>query len=79
MWGFYFMTVNEILKQSGLKYRGVDAIRLGIMFMSKAKKAKVRSEKKDEVIQVNDFPESIVPDLQEIVIQYFSSLKKDKK
>ncbi len=75
-WAFYYMTINELLKQSKVVFRRNDAVVLGLQIMSKAKEKNVKWVKKEELVQVNDFPESFTSEMQQIVINYFSSKTK---
>lgn len=69
------MSIQELLKQSGLEYHRKDGFKLGLIIMGAAKKKKVKWTKKMEMIEVNDFPKEFVPEMQDILIQYFSSKK----
>lgn len=77
--GFLFMSIQELLKLSGVEYHRQDAFNLGLMIMSKAKEKKVKWVKKQEMVEVNDFPDDFLPEMQETLIKYFSSKNKDKK
>lgn len=70
---FYFMTVTELIKQSGVKYKRKDLSVLGKIIQNKAREQKVRWTKVDEVISVNDFPETFIEEMQNTVADYFTS------
>lgn len=67
------MSINELLKQSGVKFNQKDAMRLGKLVMNKAKESGVRWQKKKELVDVNDFPETFAGQMQETAINYFKS------
>lgn len=69
------MTIQTLLKQSGVKYHRNDAGRIGILIMKKAKEDGVLWTKKQELIEVNDFPETFIEKMQDIAIQYFKTKK----
>ncbi len=70
---FYFMTTQELLDKSGLKYARWDVSRVGKIINTKAKAAKITWAKKEQVIQVNDYPDEFVPTMQQILIEFFKS------
>lgn len=75
---FYFMTLHELLKQSGLSFTRKDAERIGLKVMTKAKEQKVRWTKKQELIEVNDYPAEFVSEMQQLLISHFSNKKSAK-
>ncbi len=67
------MTTREILKKSGLKYRSKHESKIGKIINDRAKESKVIFWKKEISIRVNDYPESFIPEMEEIVIEYFKN------
>lgn len=72
------MTIHELLKQSGVKYTRQDARKLGMTIMRKAGEKKVKWTKKEELVEVNNFPETFTSEMQQIVADYFTS-KQEKQ
>lgn len=70
------MTINKILEESGFKVHRNDAGKIGMLAMAKAKEKKVKWGKKPEMVEVNDYPDELVPDIQTIVIDYFTAKNK---
>lgn len=69
------MTIQTLLKQSGIKYTRQDAQKIGLSIMANAMSKKVKWTKKEELVEVNDYPEDFTPTMQETLIQYFKTKK----
>lgn len=67
------MSIQELLKQSGIDFRRKDALKISNLIIKKAKEKGVRWVKKEELVEVNDYPQGFAPEMQDILIQYFSS------
>ena len=67
------MTIKELLKQSGITHSQKDEGRLGLRIRQKAWEEKIRWTKKEEIIQVNDYPPEFEDQMQEMAIQYFKN------
>lgn len=70
------MTINKILEESGFKVHRNDAGKIGMLVMAKAKERNIKWRKVKELVEVNDYPDELVLDIQSIVIDYFT--KKNK-
>lgn len=44
-----------------------------MLIMKKATQDKVKWTKKEELVEVNDFPEDFIPEMQQIISQYFTT------
>lgn len=72
------MTIDELLKLSGIPYKQDDASRIGVQVLKLAKEAKLKIRRKKQMsgnykFSVNDYPESFLPVMQDKVIEYFTS------
>lgn len=72
------MTIQTLLKQSGIKYTRHDAQKIGLSIMAKAMSKKVKWTKKEELIEVNDYPEEFKEEMIQIAIEHFKN-KTTKK
>lgn len=63
------MTVKELLDSSGVSYTRKNASRIGFEIAKMAKEKGILYSKKPEEIQVNDYPDSFVPEMEEIAIE----------
>lgn len=69
------MSIQELLKQSGIDFRRKDALKISHLIIRKAKEKGVLWVKKQELVEVNDYPQEFSAEMQDILIQYFSSKK----
>lgn len=66
------MTIQQLIKNSGVKFTRKDGSRLGDRIARRAKVCNVKVTTTIEPVEVNDYPESFVNEMQDIAIVYFS-------
>ena len=68
------MTVKELLTSSGLKFTQKDCSHIGNIVSDRAKASNIGIKKKPEIVDVNDYPEDFVVEMQNIAIEYFAKI-----
>ena len=71
------MTINQLLRQSGVAFNRKDAQIIGEKIKSLAKQKGIRYTKIEELVPVNDYPYDFQQDMEQIAIEHFT--KKGKK
>ncbi len=66
------MTVKELLEGAGIKYTKRIASQIGQLISQKAKAKRIPFTQKQEFINVSDYPEDFVPEMEKIAIKYFT-------
>ena len=72
------MTINQLLRQSGVPFTRRDATELGEKVKRAAKEKGYRYTKKEELIPVNDYPPEFQEEMITIAINHFTA-KTNKK
>ncbi len=69
------MTLSQLITASGAKITQKDKSKIGWAIRRKAGELKVKFTKVDEIISVNNYPESFIKEMETIVINYLNEVK----
>ena len=73
------MTINQLLRTGGVPFTRKDAQILGEKVKALAKKKNIHYTKVEELVPVNDYPESFSEEMITIAIEHFKNKNKWKR